>query len=255
MAGGADALGEVSEDAFLGGRLRLRQLRSGHRAGHDAMLLAAAVPTKDGERIADLGAGVGAAGLALAVRVPGVHVVLIEREAELARLAQDNIALNVLAGRAQCFEDDIAGLGLSGSSLAGSFDHVMMNPPYNDAGRHRASPDALRAAAHVGDAGGPDDWIETAARLLKRGGRLTLIWRADGLEHVLEALSPRFGALSVVPVYSRPSKPAIRVLVSGKHGAKAPLNILPALTLQDEAGRPSQAAEAILRHGAAIPAI
>src|SRR6478736_1511110 len=52
--------GEFTEDAFLGGRLRLRQPRSGHRAGHDAMLLAAATPARSGDRVVDLGAGDGA---------------------------------------------------------------------------------------------------------------------------------------------------------------------------------------------------
>ena len=33
---------ETSEDAVLGGRLRLRQPLKGHRVGHDAILLAAA---------------------------------------------------------------------------------------------------------------------------------------------------------------------------------------------------------------------
>src|SRR6266480_3222587 len=65
---------EVAEDAVLGGKLRLKQPRSGHRVGHDAILLAAACPARAGERVVDLGAGVGAAGLALAHRVEGTEV-------------------------------------------------------------------------------------------------------------------------------------------------------------------------------------
>jgi len=67
--------GEFTEDAFLGGGLRLRQPKSGHRAGHDAMLLAAATPARSGDRVVDLGAGVGAAGLAVAKRVAGIELV------------------------------------------------------------------------------------------------------------------------------------------------------------------------------------
>src|SRR6185437_8159309 len=67
-----------TEDAFLGGQLRLRQPRSGHRAGHDAILLEAATPATPGDRVADFGAGVGAAGLALARRVAGTKLVLVE---------------------------------------------------------------------------------------------------------------------------------------------------------------------------------
>ena len=56
---------KTSEDAVLGGRLRLRQPLRGHRVGHDAMLLAAATGARAGEHAVDLGAGVGGAGLAL----------------------------------------------------------------------------------------------------------------------------------------------------------------------------------------------
>src|SRR5712672_2513655 len=86
----------TTEDAFLGGQLRLRQPKSGHRAGHDAILLAAATPTCSGDRVVDFGAGVGAAGLALARRVAGVKLVLIEIDAALAGLARDNAASNAI---------------------------------------------------------------------------------------------------------------------------------------------------------------
>ncbi len=70
--------GEFTEDGFLGGQLRLRQPKSGHRAGHDAVLLAAATPARSGDRVADFGAGVGAAGLSVARRVAGIKLLLVE---------------------------------------------------------------------------------------------------------------------------------------------------------------------------------
>src|SRR5260370_36841935 len=90
---------EVTEDAALGGRLRLKQPKRGHRVGHDAILLAAASAARAGERAVDLGAGVGAAGLALALRVEGTEGVLVEVDAELARLAAANARLNGLNAR------------------------------------------------------------------------------------------------------------------------------------------------------------
>src|SRR2546428_11590636 len=90
---------EVTEDAALGGRLRLQQPARGHRVGHDAILLAAACPARAGERAVDLGAGVGAAGLALAARVPGTAVTLVEIDSRLAALAAENAQLNGLAPR------------------------------------------------------------------------------------------------------------------------------------------------------------
>jgi tRNA1(Val) A37 N6-methylase TrmN6 len=89
----------ITEDAILGGRLRLQQPRVGHRIGHDAILLAAACPATAGDRVVELGAGVGAAGLALALRVPGVEVVLVELDEEFAALARENISANALGQR------------------------------------------------------------------------------------------------------------------------------------------------------------
>src|SRR5215216_5250945 len=95
----ADPATAITEDAVLGGRLRLKQPRHGHRVGHDAILLAAAAGGEPDEQVVDLGAGVGAAGLALAARVPGVVVTLVEVDAELAALAAENARRNGLADR------------------------------------------------------------------------------------------------------------------------------------------------------------
>src|SRR4051812_45012489 len=96
----SDAPSSLSEDVFLGGKLRLKQPRRGHRAGHDAVLLAAATPAYSGERIVDLGAGVGAAGLAVASRVEDIDLVLVERDEVLVEIARANLAANKLKGSA-----------------------------------------------------------------------------------------------------------------------------------------------------------
>jgi tRNA1(Val) A37 N6-methylase TrmN6 len=127
-----------------------------------------------------------------------------------------------------------------------------MNPPFNDPGRHNVSPHPDRRRAHVaGRSLGV--WVRCAARLLQPRGVLTLIWRADGLAEVLEALASRFGAMTLLPVHPRPDAPAIRILVRAEKGSRLPLAMLPGLALNDETGRPSQAAEAVLRHGESLP--
>src|SRR5260370_42609198 len=89
--------GDFTEDAFLGGQLRLRQPKSGHRAGHDAVLLAAATAVRSGDRVVDFRAGVGAAGLAVARRVPGLDLVLVEIAESLAGFARANAAANAIS--------------------------------------------------------------------------------------------------------------------------------------------------------------
>ena len=242
---------ETSEDAVLGGRLRLRQPLRGHRVGHDAILLAAATDARTGQHAVDLGAGVGGAGLALAVRVDGLKITLVEIDPALCALAQDNARLNrlddrvgVLLGDAESLQA-FAAAGLS----AGSVDRVLMNPPFNDARRQNVSPDPSRRLAHVGEPGLLARWVATAAWLLGPQGVLTLIWRADGLADVLEALSGDFGSIAVLPVLPRPEAPAIRVLVRAVKGGRAKPVTVRGLILNDAQGRPTAAAEAVLRGG------
>jgi tRNA1(Val) A37 N6-methylase TrmN6 len=94
--------------------------------------------------------------------------------------------------------------------------------------------------------------VDAAARLLHSAGTLTLIWRADGLGQVLAALEPAFGGIAVLPVHGRAGQPAIRILVRAGKGSRAPLRLLPGLSLNDESGRPTQEAEAVLRHAGAL---
>jgi tRNA1(Val) A37 N6-methylase TrmN6 len=241
----------TSVDAVLGGRLRLRQPLKGHRVGHDAILLAAATGGRVGEHAVELGAGVGAAGLALAARVGGLHVALAEIDPALAALAADNARLNQLADRvtALCADaESMPALAAAGLKPA-SIDRVLMNPPFRDPARQHVSPDAHRRRAYVGGRGLLQRWVTSAAWLLKPAGVLTLIWHADGLGEVRQALAPGFGAIAVLPVQPRPDKPAIRVLVRAVKGAGAASVELPPLILNDAHNKPSAAAEAVLRHG------
>ena len=245
---------ETSEDAVLGGRLRLRQLLAGHRVGHDAILLAAATAALSGECAIDLGAGVGAAGLALAVRVAGLKVTLVEIDAALCALAADNARLNNLADRVSVLAADAAdaaALAAAGISPGGA-DRVLMNPPFHDATRQNLSPDPHRRLAYAAAPGLLPRWVASAAQLLKPQGVLTLIWRADALAAVQHALVAEFGAIAVLPVLPRPEAPPVRVLVRAvKSGSGAPVTY-PGLILNDPHGKPTAAAEAVLRGGGTL---
>jgi tRNA1(Val) A37 N6-methylase TrmN6 len=246
---------DTTDDAALGGRLVLRQPRRGHRFGHDAILLAAATDAVAGDRACELGAGVGAAGLALARRVEGLDVTLIEVEPALAALARHNAECNGLADRVTVATLDVAApprAFAQAGLVAGSCARVLTNPPFNDPARQNVSPDPGRRLAHAGPAGTLGLWVNRASFLLGSAGVLTLIWRADGLADVLAACAA-FGGIVVLPVFPRPGAAAIRVIVSAAKGSRAPLALLPGLTLNEADGKPSAAAEAVLRDGAPLP--
>jgi tRNA1(Val) A37 N6-methylase TrmN6 len=244
---------DVSEDAVLGGRLVLRQPRKGHRVGHDAILLAAACSARPRQRLIDLGAGVGAAGLAVARRVADLAVTLVDVDPALIALARENTERNGLAERVRAVCLDVAAppaAFLAAGLPAAAADHVVMNPPFNAA--HNPSPDSGRRLAHAAARDTLFRWIDVAAQLLRPAGVVTLIWRADGLDAVLAALAGDFGAVAVLPVHPKPHAAAIRVLVRAVKASRAPLALLPGLLLADQAGRPTQEAEAVLREGALL---
>jgi tRNA1(Val) A37 N6-methylase TrmN6 len=245
---------EASEDAVLGGRLVLRQPLRGHRVGHDAILLAAATYASVGAHAVDLGAGVGGAGLALARRIGGLNVTLVEIDPELTALAAGNAARNGLSDRVRaiCLDAESSAAVFAAAGLpSGCADCVLMNAPFNVS--QNPSPDRGRRMAHEATHNTLRQWLRTAALLLCSGGVVTLIWRADGRAEVLAALAEDFGAITILPIHPKPGAPAIRLLARAVKGSRSPLVQLPGLVLADGENKPTAQAEAILRENSALP--
>lgn len=247
----------ITDDAALGGRLKLLQPSRGHRFGHDAILLAAAVPAAAGEHVVDFGAGVGTAGLAVLARVPRARATLIEIDPDLAALARENIARNAMSDRAIAVALDV-GASAQAFAAAGlgsaSADHVLMNPPFNEAS-HQVSPDRDRARAHVGEASLLATWLAAAARIVRPGGSVTVIWRAQAMPAAVAEVRERFGGVAALPIHGTQGQPAIRVIVQGFGASRGEIALLPELALNDRTGRPSAEAEAILRNADALQLI
>ena len=83
-------------------------------------------------------------------------------------------------------------------------------------------------------------------------GTLTLIWRADGLDFVLETLRGAFGGITILPIHAAESEKAIRILVRAVKDSRAPLALLRGFVLADAQARQTEAADAILRGGEAL---
>lgn len=239
--------------AFLGGKLQLEQPGTGHRVGTDAALLAACLAPAADETVYDLGAGIGAAGLGLAVRRPGCRVALVEIDPAIAALAAANAMRNGLGGRVAAIQADVTRRPVPGGVLApGAAHHVVMNPPFHLAGTIRPAPDIYRAGAHVHGEENEEAWILCALALLRAKGKLALIHRADALPRLLASLDRRFGDIRAKPVQPRADAPATRLLIRGIKGSRAPFVLLPPLILHQEDGRFTPEAEALHRGEAAI---
>ncbi len=243
---------ETTQDKLLGGRVQLTQPAAGFRAGIDPIFLAAAVPAAAGEKVLEVGCGSGAASLCLAARVEGAFVTGLDSDRALVRLAGVNADSNGFAGRVQFFVGDLLAPPIR--LAAASFDHVMANPPFRPVDTGQASPDPARAAAMVEGKAGLEDWLRFSLMMTRHTGTITFIYAADRLDALLASLYGRVGGITIFPLWPTPgrTKPAKRVLVIGRRGAKGPLTLMPGLVLHRPDGSYTEEAESVLRHGKAI---
>ena len=229
---------ETTADSLLGGRLRLHQAARGHRAGSDALMLAALTPPQTRGLILDIGASAGAVGLVAALRAPQAQVGLVEIDPASCALARLNIQANALEGRMCVYETDVVPAACR--RAAGLVDEmaelVLTNPPFFEAGAVRITPDADKARAHV--AAVPlAEWVRASLALLAPGGVFAMIHRADALAHCLSAIGGRLGALTIRPVQPRAGVAATRILLRGVKGSKAPLTLAAPFILHEQDGQ------------------
>ena len=246
----------TSVDAFLGGRINVVQPRGGHRAGSDAVFLAAAVPARADERVLDVGAGVGVAGLCLLARVPRLEVTAVEIDEDLCALADKNAERNGVSANFTIINADVMGSAKAyrdSGLVREGYDHVIANPPFYAEGSVRAAPDKGRATAHVMNAGGLSAWVRFLATFTSAKGQITMIHRAECLGELLGLLEPGFGDLTVFPLFPKRSDPASRIIVQGRKGSRAGIKLLQGLVLHQADGSYTEAAEAVLRGGEALP--
>jgi tRNA1(Val) A37 N6-methylase TrmN6 len=246
----AAGFGPLTLDEVMGGRVRLIQLADGYRAGMDAVLLAAAVPARAGERALDVGAATGAGALCLAARVPGVTVSGIEIQPALIEIGRANIALNRCEGRVSLVQGSI--LERTAAFAPASFDHVFVNPPYLEDGQAPAPAVSSKTLAHVASETALADWVAFAAAMAKSRATLTFIFRADRIHDLLGPLHPFAGEMVCFPLWPRQGRAASLILVQARKGLHGASAVAPGLVLHgaDESYTPET--ERVLREGVGL---
>ena len=239
-------------DRFLGGRIEIVQPERGHRAGLDAALLQALIPDDASGRLVDIGTGTGVVALCIACRATNLQVTGIDIDPELIRMAEQSLKRPINGGFSDRVTFVVADALLlrprrEAAGLADNMaDWVTMNPPYERSGHVRQSPHMKRRQAHVGDSATLTGWLRTASGLLKSGGKLAIVHRADRLDTLLAELNGRFGEITIRPVHARNDEAASRVLVTGIRGSRSPLKVLPGIVLHNDAGNWAPFVEDIL---------
>ena len=238
---------DLTEDALLDGRIRVRQPARGYRVNVDTLLLAAAVEAPAGARLMEAGCGVGAALLAVAARSENTRLLGIERDQNIAAIARENVALNAMTDRVEIATGD----ALERNANWGVFDGVFVNPPY-DAENEGRMPAEARRHAHITEVS-LHEWVGALADRLSGGAALTMIHRAARAAELLAALEGRLGGVELIPIRPRAEAPAKRVIVRARKGSRAPLRLLRGLDLHDPSGgKYAPEIEAIVRGQALV---
>ena len=241
------AAGTQEGGTLLGGRVIYTQLNIGYRTGLEPVLLAASLPARAGERVVEAGTGAGAALLCLCARVQGVTALGLEQDAVLAALAAANARENGFAGM------EVACRDVESWRADAPFDHAMANPPWHDPASTE-SPDQGRRAAKVASDGLVGRWASALGRGLRRRGSLTMILPAAHLAQGAGALvAAGCAEQSLMPLWPRAGVPAKLILLRGTKDGRGHCQVLPGLVLHETDGRFTEAAERILRGGAALP--
>ena len=231
------AAAQTSIDSLYGGKLQLKQSRTGYRYSVDAVLLAA-FAQGGVDRTLDLGTGVGVVGLQLCYEGKSERVVGLEVQAPLARLAEANVVLNDCEERCEIVTGDLR--DTKTVRALGSFDRVIMNPPYFAAKAGRLPPNEEKAIAKHKLLGGLDEWMRAANVALLSGGILELIYPCDRLVDIVAyARAHDLNPIELTIVHSRPKSHAVFALVRCQKASAAGLNVTAPWVIFSSGGKPS----------------
>lgn len=217
------------------GGLILDQPERGYRYSLDPFLLAGWSRPRRGERILDLGAGVGVIGLLLARRCPTVRVIGIELNGNLARHAAGNARANALDGRCRFVRGDLR--EAPRFLPPEHFHRVVANPPFRRHGSGAAPPDGTRAAARHDATFSVTDLARASSALLRFSGVLDLVHLPERLpelcrELAASGLEPKLLRFLVPFEHAAPRL----CLVTAVKGARPGLRVLPQLVLHRRGG-------------------
>lgn len=144
----------------------------------DSVLLAHFAANSKVRKICEPCCGIGGIAILLAGHIPHAHISCLEFQEEAALLAKENAEINGLSSRIDVIQGDLRNHSLLPPD---TFDLVVCNPPYFSAGTGRPSTYESIQAARSDESCTIDDLCTMSARILKTGGRLCVVWRAERL--------------------------------------------------------------------------
>lgn len=241
-----------TNDYLLDKRVHILQPVNGYRASTDAVLLAAMVHlTNKSRKILDVGSGTGAVSLCLAHRclTSDTSIIGLELQSELVELSNLSAEQNHFDFLSY-HQADIRTKVCSEIYPPCSFDIVVSNPPYSD--HDMPSPNPSKSTAHNHAMFNLTKWLQFCIKMTKPFGHIYLINRTEALAEICATAAGICGGIIVLPIYSKSGQPAKRIIVQMQKDSKAPLQILPPLTIHKPDDSYTDEAFEILRAGKSI---
>lgn len=217
------------------GKLKIYQKRQGYRFSVDSILFAAFAQQRVSGHVADLGTGSGILPIMLSKTATVKHITGIEVQAELAHLAQKNVALNRCENQVTIVHADIR--TIIQLFPAGSFDTVISNPPFYPAQSGRINPNPQKAISRHELFGTLSDFLRIARYLLSGAGKFLAIYPSARVVDLLGEMRT-FGIEPKTLQFIHPKcdEPANLLLVEGVKGAGKEATVLAPLILYNASG-------------------
>ena len=213
--------------------------------------MAASVNISEGQKVLDLGCGVGTASFAIGYRVKDVELYGIEIQKVFADLANLNSDENGIELKLECSSIT----NLSANITSKSFDHVIANPPYFD---RKTSVRSINLAKEksFGDTCPLSDWLKVAAKRTKPKGFVHFIVRSERLPEMFNNMPNSLGSLVITPILSRRNENAKLTILHAKKNGRAGFTISSPIILHplksDSQEKYVPEVDQVLRNGASL---
>lgn len=213
--------------------------------GTDAVLLADFAKMKEGERAIDLGTGCGIIPILMCARTKGIHITGLEIQQSLADMARRSAALNGLEESIEIIHGD---LKETAKLISPGAHAVVVNPPYEKINTGKESPNEYLNIAKRELCCTLDDVISAAAKLLRTGGKLYIIYRTERFAELMGRMREyKIEPKRVTLVSQRRGEAPNFALVEGRKGAGEGVKFAPVLAIYEDDGSYTKEAKKIYR--------
>ena len=218
----------------INGEFTIFQREDSFKFGTDAVLLSRFAKVRKKDVLFDICSGTGAVGFFCHVLYQPKEIHFVEIDSVMSELSKKTASYNGIEEKCRFYCTDIGDFSVPDGVMA---DVITVNPPYflEKSGKLNEN-ENLKTARHT-EQFSHSILFQKAYRILRDGGKLYLIQRAQNLTEILSGLREhRLEPKRLRLVYGNPKKDANLFLVEAVKNGGVWMDCLPPLNLYDETG-------------------